>query len=744
MLSPYLPSDETRRAYHSGLSGRVFDPADLIRRDEKGQRDRSIIFQTARYGLPFHVTLRAGPNWETVHQGRFDSKSKQWRFTLPGGDFPGYFEMKFVLDERFWMVGENIKVFANEGTLHFGDGHVIFAYEASFQTSHWQPNHLITLRNSVDGWWRDIYGTFRDNKWIFRLDRDIYPDAFEAKLVLDRHHFMNGANLQLDKNDPLVQLNDAQVVFSATPTAFRHGYDNLVAVATPHEQYTIRAAGREEDEYDVIVIGSGMGGGILADALSDLGKRVLVLEAGGLRFPVHMNELPRTEIDLTTRDRLGHFVNVTGDANPWFQPGVHFNLGGRSIYWSGLIPRMQDWELRPIWPDSVKDYLTQTPAGGLSGYQRAERVMRKCKTLGPFQNRLRDFLNQQIGDEFVATDLPRSLHQPNMRRNGKLLNVVQRSTGGFSTADLLLDSLGFSNWAGRDNLKVNLHHLTTHIETADGRAEEVVCQDLIGRVERRYRGESIVLACGSLETPKLTINSTLDDPNSKMGKGLTDHPAYFYQIHHPLSDSGPLGWIGDRGGHAKIILRHKNATAAAHAYHVELLVNARFWDTRHADDDLWRQVADNTDASKVEIKFIFDSPLNDNNYVRPVTPNGVGKKVEVYVEPNDTAAGYKDEMVEVRNLVLSALGVTGLSNAWDDNEWSQGIYGTVHHAGGTMRMSDDGSGVVDENLKLLSYENLYCCDVSVFPSIPAANPSLTLAALALRLADTLAGNASVT
>lgn len=51
-----------------------------------------------------------------------------------------------------------------------------------------------------------------------------------------------------------------------------------------------------------------------------------------------------------------------------------------------------------------------------------------------------------------------------------------------------------------------------------------------------------------------------------------------------------------------------------------------------------------------------------------------------------------------------------------------------------MRMAGDGSGVVGADLKVLDYDNLYVCDNSVFPTSLAANPSLTLAALALRLA----------
>ena len=66
--------------------------------------------------------------------------------------------------------------------------------------------------------------------------------------------------------------------------------------------------------------------------------------------------------------------------------------------------------------------------------------------------------------------------------------------------------------------------------------------------------------------------------------------------------------------------------------------------------------------------------------------------------------------------------------------------GTPHHAGGSMRMGENGKPrVVDTNLKFANRENLYVCDPSVYPMIPAANPALTLAALSLRLAKHLHG-----
>ena len=98
-----------------------------------------------------------------------------------------------------------------------------------------------------------------------------------------------------------------------------------------------------------------MGGGTLADALSDAGVKTLVLEAGGLRLPTHMNNLPGDWKRTAQHHQVGHFTNEPGSG---FLPGVHLSLGGRSVYWSGLIPRMHDWELA-FWPEPVREFLKE-------------------------------------------------------------------------------------------------------------------------------------------------------------------------------------------------------------------------------------------------------------------------------------------------------------------------------------------------------------------------------------------------
>jgi choline dehydrogenase-like flavoprotein len=65
----------------------------------------------------------------------------------------------------------------------------------------------------------------------------------------------------------------------------------------------------------------------------------------------------------------------------------------------------------------------------------------------------------------------------------------------------------------------------------------------------------------------------------------------------------------------------------------------------------------------------------------------------------------------------------------------------AHHTTGTCRMASKAEdGVTDADLKVHETNNLYLCSTGVFPSGSAVNPTLTLAALSIRLADHLIGN----
>lgn len=724
--------------YHSGFQlgdDHVQSTAETKRvaADSTRQSTR-IVFSTRKYPAPFRIGITTSVDWSVTVPMSWNEDGF-WEIELVGHPWGEAFQFKIRLG-NIWMAGNDYHVAADVEEIHLTDDHVYLAHTIRFSTHRWRPNHLITLRTPVDGWYRDVYGRFHTPEtgagiWFFQLERYRFRDSrMEVIFFLDRQHQMKTGRLQISLDEHENSLGDDDVNFDVAPSAYVHGYDNLVAEESLWEQRIVMPRSRPDPQkvYDVVVVGSGIAGGTLADAVSDQGLETLILEAGGLGYPIHMNGFPRSERNPVSRDELDSFFRRDSE----FAGGLIFNLGGRSNYWSGIIPEMQSWEFKNgPWPESVRKDLLGTSNDQQGGYAQANELMKKQVSMGPYQDKVVDLLRKSLKGLYEVEILPRSMHQPDLDGSGRLQNVMRRSNGAYSTSDLLLDSLGFSVPSGERYLDLALHHLTTRIEPS---GNEVVahCRDLAGHRVCSYRGRHLVMCCGSVETPRLAIQSRLTDPNRKMGRGLTDHAAYTYKRTPRLPDTGPLKWLGDVFGHAKMMVRAVDQYEKP--FNIEVLINGAYWDVRHADRDLWKRVT--PDDATVGIKFIFDSPLDDENYIQP---QGEGRKPLIHVKPNVYGEPYFDEMVEARNAILIALGVpaASLSTEWHHEEWWVGNKGSVQHSGGSMRMSDAGTGVVDENLKLLAYDRIHCCDASVFPSIPAANPSLTIAALALRLAGNL-------
>jgi hypothetical protein len=151
-----------------------------------------------------------------------------------------------------------------------------------------------------------------------------------------------------------------------------------LVVESGYVQYLFFKPNLDENHlFDAIVIGSGFSGGVLADQLSDLGLEVLVLEAGSYLFPSHVANLPRQhkvgQFDKHVWGLFDEFkvINYNNTFGSQFDGAQAFNLGGRSIFWGGLIPRMASWEM-DFWPQqSIKWYLED------AGYQRAEDLMNR-------------------------------------------------------------------------------------------------------------------------------------------------------------------------------------------------------------------------------------------------------------------------------------------------------------------------------------------------------------------------------
>ncbi|MCE0535914.1 GMC family oxidoreductase [Kineosporia rhizophila] len=101
----------------------------------------------------------------------------------------------------------------------------------------------------------------------------------------------------------------------------------------------------------------------------------------------------------------------------------------------------------------------------------------------------------------------------------------------------------------------------------------------------------------------------------------------------------------------------------------------------------------------------------------------------------------RERITRSRDLYAQAFAEAGLGD-FVQTDWDHGqprmIGGNHHHLGGVRMSADPGTGVVDADARVHDLENLYVAGSSVFPTGGSVNPTLTIVALALRLAAHLA------
>lgn len=577
-------------------------------------------------------------------------------------------------------------------------------------TLRYRPDLTITLRNAIDGWDRDIAGHYRDDAWHFELDEDRYPNGAAFKFLMEQT-WMLGENLYFPPRgaDADFAVADAQVNFPP-----------LGEVLTENGNFQQRFFAPNFDEgheYDVLVIGSGMGGGLVADQLADTGADVLVLEAGSALFSTHTANLPR-------QYQLGQFEkhlwslfdeykikNYRDAPGSNYQGAQSFNLGGRSIFWGAFIPRMTWWELES-WPDAVR-WALEDP-----GYAQAEDLMYWPPPPSAYQAQVKIWLSNAF-TAYHHFDAPVAVRQVNDAR-GTL------APGVFSTADLLTEGRISVDPGNLGKCTINLNHAVTQLHHGDsGKITSVEAFDLISGKARRYKAKFVVLAAGTVESAKIAQLSGLKDPHGLIGKGITDHPVFF--THFSIPQGKPWHRVD---ASSKILARHKSATSTAHPYNILLELGADLNQGRYLDSDtLKRHRALKGDAMFCEIVFLFNAPLVEDNWLKQEGPSYT--KPQIFMQKSLAADPHWAEISELKDQIIEALGGEPIEGG--DLSLVAGELGGVAHEVGTLRLGAPGQAVVDPNLRFNGHENLYVCDLSVFPTSPAANPSLTLAALALRL-----------
>ncbi len=302
--------------------------------------------------------------------------------------------------------------------------------------------------------------------------------------------------------------------------------DQLVTENGVVGQKLLRRNTNEDFEYDVIVIGSGMGGGVVASALADEEKKFLELEAGSLLFPTHVGNLPRRLLIGKFQKHIWSLwddfrvINHTNAPGSEYSGGQGFNLGGRSILWGSSIPPLAKWELAS-WPIDIARYLLDNGANG--GYNLANGVFNSTEPeLGTFHTSAVASLQGRLGADWSIVPAPVAIEYAGPTE-------WSIPAGIFSTADLLLEDVlaigDRDNPEGRQPLTVNLNHALWSVNLDGNKATGVKCFDLMKKKERNYLAKVVVISAGCLESAKIALTSGI--VNEHIGRGITDHPIWY-------------------------------------------------------------------------------------------------------------------------------------------------------------------------------------------------------------------------
>ncbi|WP_369135140.1 GMC oxidoreductase [Modestobacter sp. I12A-02662] len=510
---------------------------------------------------------------------------------------------------------------------------------------------------------------------------------------------------------------------------------------------SLRRLDERPAEADVLVVGSGPGGLALATELRRRGAEVLLLESGGRRSVLHpLNE-----------------VLTTGLPFPGGRTGRARGFGGTGQLWAGGCLPLEDSDVvgRPWVPGSA----WPVPLDEFRRWQdQATRFFAiPTATFGP----------DDVTDD-VATCLDGS---------GMEFRVLHHSPR-FRVGDHLRRSV-----ADDPGITVVLGGTAVEVLEDGDRVTGVRARDLSG-AERVLRARATVLACGALENARLLLGSGaapggLGNHAGLLGAGLQDHP-YWY-LGEVLPPSGRLATffqvrrVGDHRVRPKLMLspavqQDRGLLGAladlqvVHGPHSPVGALKRVTDAlgqRRRPPALGHEVAQVLAGpgplvrelrhrrrgaaapldhhSRLLLRVQTEQPpLGDSHLRLSPRRDALGaRRLEVHwtVGAAECAAA-----TETARRVAAQAEAGGLARVrlvdWleDPSAFRRAAADYNHHAGTTRMAADPAEGVVDPDCAVYGSPGLYLVGGSVFPSSGVANPTLTIVALALRLAAFLAGD----
>ncbi len=512
--------------------------------------------------------------------------------------------------------------------------------------------------------------------------------------------------------------------------------------------------GDHKKQYDAVIIGSGFGGTMMAHSLVNAGWRVLMLERGNWVHRGPENWGLMGSVDLTPHYSQDSPLRVVAGGNKKVM-GSYSCVGGPSVFYGGVSFRFREKDFTPgpeitgesgaEWPISYSDlepYYTKAEAlldisgeadidptepfrsnpfpqgpGELAGI--SEKVKNAAKGLGlnPFQ-------------------LPLAINYRNNDRN-KCISCTTCDTFACAInakndlATMIIPALIDKGMTLQPNT------IVTHLNTGNGNITSIDCFDKTTGEQQTVKAGTVILSAGAMGSPHLLMASGLGDHNpggDNIGRFLMRHVnAIIFGIFPGTADKEKrfhkqMAVMDYYFGHqdiaapsGKLGSLQQMPTPPAGLVQKEL------------PGPLGKLLSPGVRLLTGMLAIAEDQPQY-NNYITvdPETTDQFGL-------PQPVVSHHYSERDLAALKVLALQGKKILKKAGALLHYIHHIR-TFSHAVGTVRMGKDPkTSVLDEHCRFRGIDNLYVVDGSFMPTSAAVNPSLTIAANALRVGDFISG-----
>jgi len=509
-----------------------------------------------------------------------------------------------------------------------------------------------------------------------------------------------------------------------------------------------------DELWDVAVIGTGMGGATVGYELAKAGNRVIFLEKGLAEFSNAGDSIQLESEDPSERLRNGNWptkiTRYIGETRSQFFAPLGCGLGGSTLLYAAALERFE--------PDDFKSASdTEQSAGGwpisfeqiLPYYRKAENLFKVCGTWDPLNPDKESCLlapslltecDEHFLESFKASGLhPYRLHvacayQPGCTECGGYI-CSKKCKGDAKTICL------------EPALKTGNAYLIDRCEVEHLEADASMIREITGRRDGEkisVRARIVVLAAGAFFTPVLLLKSGnkywpngLANTSDMVGRNLMFHVSDFIAVwprrKFPKQDPRKTISFRDFYSHRGIKLGLVQSTGLSAGYgNIVYFLKTAF------DRSCWSWLKPVRPLLRIpafiaSIVFgratIFATILEDKPYLEnrifldSNEPSGMHFKYVAHAE-------LCERIGVLRSLIKKALAMHRLMIISPEISLNFG------HPSGTCRFGTDPSAsVLDANNKAHDLDNLYVVDASFMPTSGGANPSLTIAANALRVAE---------